>query len=74
VLLFSLAPAIDASELPPFVPNAEASQRGIWFGAGAGGPGGPAGPDDELCFSLHAEAARGYFERAGIVDSGFVAR
>jgi ADP-ribose pyrophosphatase YjhB (NUDIX family) len=71
VLLFSLAPAIDASLLPPFVPNPEASQRGIWFGAGAGSP---ADPDHELGFSLHAEAARGYFERAGIVDSGFVAR
>src|SRR3954462_10440950 len=52
VLLFSLAPAIDASAMPPFVPNPEASQRGICFGAGPGGPGGPAGPDDELCFSL----------------------
>jgi ADP-ribose pyrophosphatase YjhB (NUDIX family) len=68
VLLFSLAPAIDAGALPPFLPNAEVSQRGIWFGPGAGGL------DDELAFSLHAEAARGYFERAGVVGSGFVAR
>jgi hypothetical protein len=68
VLLFSLAPAIDASALPPFTPSAEASQRGLWFGRGAGGS------DDDLGFSLHAEAARGYFERAGIVDSGFIPR
>jgi ADP-ribose pyrophosphatase YjhB (NUDIX family) len=69
ILLFALAPAIQASALPPFEPNAEVSQRGIWFGAGTTG-----GPDDQLAFSLHAEAARGYFERAGIVDSGFVVR
>lgn len=68
VLLFSRAPAIDATALPPFTPNAEASQRGIWFGPGAGGP------DDELGFPLHAEAARRYFAQAGLHDSGFVAR
>jgi ADP-ribose pyrophosphatase YjhB (NUDIX family) len=68
VLLFSLAPAIDASALPPFTANLEASQRGVWFGPGAGGP------DDELGFSLHAEAARRYFARAGLVGSGFVPR
>jgi ADP-ribose pyrophosphatase YjhB (NUDIX family) len=70
VLLFSLAPAIDASALPPFIPNAEVSQRGIWFGPGAAGVDGP---DDHLGFPLHAEAARRYFERAGVVDSGFLA-
>ena len=68
VLLFSLAPAIDAAALPPFTPSAETSQRGVWFGAGG------AGPDDELGFSLHAEAARRYFARAGTRGSGFVAR
>lgn len=69
ILLFAIAPAIQASALPPFTPNAEVSQRGIWFGAATAG-----GPDDQLAFSLHAEAARGYFDRAGIVDSGFVER
>lgn len=68
VLLFSLAPAIDASALPPFIPSAEVSQRGIWFGPGAGGP------DDQLGFPLHAEAARAYFQRAGAAGSGFLAR
>lgn len=69
VLLFALAPAIDAAALPPFSPSAEASQRGIFFGAGTAG-----GPDDELGFPLHAEAARRYFARAGIRDAGFVPR
>lgn len=69
VLLFSLAPAVDASALPPFTPGAEASQRGVWFGPGTAG-----GPDDELAFPLHAEAARRYFARAGARGSGFVPR
>jgi ADP-ribose pyrophosphatase YjhB (NUDIX family) len=68
VLLFSLAPAIDASGLPPFTPNAEASQRGIWFGRARTG-----GTDDELAFPLHAEAAQRYFAQAGGSSSGFVA-
>jgi ADP-ribose pyrophosphatase YjhB (NUDIX family) len=69
VLLFSLAPGIDAAALPPFTPGAEASQRGVWFGAGTAG-----GPDDELGFSLHAEAARRYFAHVGLRGSGFVPR
>jgi ADP-ribose pyrophosphatase YjhB (NUDIX family) len=66
VLLFSLAPAIDASALPPFTPNAEASERGIYFGA--------AGTAEDLAFPLHSEAARRYFARNGGGDPGFVAR
>ncbi len=69
VLLFSVAPPIDASALPPFTPNPEASQRGIWFGAGTTG-----GPDDELGFPLHAEAARRYFAQSQGHGAGFVAR
>ncbi|HEX3476317.1 MAG TPA: NUDIX domain-containing protein [Kofleriaceae bacterium] len=69
VLLFSLAPAIDAAALPPFTASAETSQRGVWFGAGTAGE-----PDGELGFPLHAEAARRYFARAGSRDSGFVPR
>jgi ADP-ribose pyrophosphatase YjhB (NUDIX family) len=80
VLLFSLAPAIEASALPPFLPNAEASERGIWFGArDPGGIGGAAGDasgtaDHELAFPLHAEAARRYFARGRHAGAGFVAR
>jgi ADP-ribose pyrophosphatase YjhB (NUDIX family) len=59
VLLFAVAPAIDASALPPFSPSGEASERAIWFGAEAS----PQGSGEELAFPLHAEAARRYFER-----------
>ena len=58
VLLFSLAQPIAASELPPFVANEEASERGIIFG--------PDGLEDELAFPLHAEAARRYFAGLGV--------
>jgi ADP-ribose pyrophosphatase YjhB (NUDIX family) len=68
VLLFSVAPAIDAEQLPPFTPNPEASQRGIWFGPG------PDGPDHDLAFPLHTQAARRYFQRAGQASSGFLLR
>lgn len=57
ILLFSLAPALRANELPPFVPNDEASERGIIFG--------PEGVE-ELAFPLHAEAARRYFASRSI--------
>jgi ADP-ribose pyrophosphatase YjhB (NUDIX family) len=67
VLLFSLAPTVDASALPPFTANAEASERGIFFGA----PGSEA--DDDLAFPLHREAARRYFAQSGRSRVGFVA-
>jgi ADP-ribose pyrophosphatase YjhB (NUDIX family) len=69
VLLFSLAPAIEAAALPPFAPNAEATERGLFFGATDGG----GSDDDELGFPLHAEAARRYFAQGG-GGGGFVAR
>jgi ADP-ribose pyrophosphatase YjhB (NUDIX family) len=57
VLLFGVAPAIDASALPPFEANREASERGVVFG--------PAGLDEVFAFPLHAEAARRYFAARG---------
>lgn len=67
VLLFSQAPALRADELPPFVPNSEASERGIIFGPGV--------PGDELAFSLHAAAARRFFESVDVRGPlGFVPR
>lgn len=49
VLLFGLAPAM--TELPAFVPNTEASERGVLY----------AEQVSQLVFPLHAEAARRYF-------------
>ncbi|RSM77321.1 NUDIX domain-containing protein [Kibdelosporangium aridum] len=56
VLLFSLALEMQASDLPPFTPNSEASERGVIFG--------PRG----LAFSLHEEAALKYFGSDGPAD------
>jgi ADP-ribose pyrophosphatase YjhB (NUDIX family) len=53
VLLFGVAPPIDARALPPFAANAEASERGAIFGA------------QELAFPLHVEAVRRYFRGGG---------
>lgn len=58
VLLFALAPALRADELPPFVPNTEATERGIVFG--------PDGLEETLAFSRHAEAARRFFAARSI--------
>ncbi|HWU91442.1 MAG TPA: hypothetical protein VN253_29445, partial [Kofleriaceae bacterium] len=67
ILLFSLAPPLRVSDLPPFTPNSEASERGIVFG--------PDGLDDALAFPLHAEAARRYFAARSVHGRlGFVAR
>ncbi len=57
ILLFSLAPPRRVEDLPPFQPNAEASERGLVYG-----------PDgiDVLAFPLHAEAARRYFAARSI--------
>jgi ADP-ribose pyrophosphatase YjhB (NUDIX family) len=67
VLLFALAPALRADELPPFTPNTEASERGIVFG--------PEGLDEAIAFSRHAEAARRFFAARSIRGPlGFVPR
>jgi ADP-ribose pyrophosphatase YjhB (NUDIX family) len=64
VLLFALARELKASELSPFSPDSETSERGLVFGFG--------GLDDVFAFSLHAEAARRYFaERAIERPHGF---
>jgi ADP-ribose pyrophosphatase YjhB (NUDIX family) len=67
ILLFSLAPARTAASLPPFLPNTEATERGIIFG--------PDDADAVLAFSLHAEAARRFFAARSIRGpAGFTAR
>lgn len=67
VLLFSVAPVVERSALPPFAADGEASERGLVFG--------PAGLDDVFAFSLHAAAAKRYFEGRGVVGGhDFAAR
>lgn len=59
VLLFSLAPALDAATaLKPFVPSNETVDRGLVFG--------PDGLDALFAFDLHVEAIRRYFASRGI--------
>lgn len=49
VLLFASAPAINAEDMPPFVPNEEASERRVIFEC------------EPLAFPLHNEIASKYF-------------
>jgi ADP-ribose pyrophosphatase YjhB (NUDIX family) len=67
ILMFSLAPPLRATDLPPFAPNSEASERGILFDLdGAGEP---------LAFPLHIEAARRYLaSQPARAPLGFVPR
>lgn len=59
VLLFSLAPALEAATaLRPFQPPNETSERGLVFG--------PEGLDALFAFDLHVEAMRRYFSSRGI--------
>ena len=53
VLLFSVAPALESTELGAYTPNAETSERGLVFG--------PEGLDEIFAFPLHADAARRFF-------------
>lgn len=53
VLLFSVAPPLDAGALPPFRPGLEASERAVIFG--------PDGLEEIFAFPLHIEAARRWF-------------
>jgi len=62
VLMFGLTRPIDGARLPAFVPNSEASERGVIFGPGVAG--------DTLGFPLHAQAARRFFGADGAL--GFV--
>jgi len=67
VLLFSLAPVIPVSALPPFQTDSETSERGLVYG--------PDGLDEAFAFSLHVEAARRYFADRSIRGAhGFAAR
>lgn len=49
VLLFATAPVMDVADLPPFVPNDEASERKVIFAR------------EPLAFPLHDEVAAKYF-------------
>ena len=49
VLMFAAAPVIDVEDLPPFVPNDEASERKVIF------------EPEPLAFPLHDEVASKYF-------------
>lgn len=49
VLLFATAPAINAEDMPPFVPNEEASERKVIFDC------------EPLAFPLHNEVATKFF-------------
>jgi ADP-ribose pyrophosphatase YjhB (NUDIX family) len=49
VLMFATAPAINAEDMPPFVPNDEASERKVIF------------EREPLAFPLHNEVASKYF-------------
>ncbi|MGW6934991.1 NUDIX domain-containing protein [Lentzea sp. NPDC054927] len=53
VLMFATAPVIDIEDLPPFVPNDEASERKVIF------------EREPLAFPLHSDVARKYFSCEG---------
>ncbi|MDX8033966.1 NUDIX domain-containing protein [Lentzea sp. BCCO 10_0856] len=53
VLMFATAPAIDVEDMPPFVPNDEASERKVIF------------EREPLAFPLHSDVARKYFSCEG---------
>jgi ADP-ribose pyrophosphatase YjhB (NUDIX family) len=58
VLLFSVAAELSRSALPPFVPNAEASERGLVYG--------PRNLSEIFAFPLHARAAELFFSSIGV--------
>ena len=58
VLLFSVAPTLQLSDLTPFTPNAESEERGIILG--------PDGLEDIFAFPLHTQAARLWFAQQEI--------
>ena len=53
VLLFGVAPMLEATTLPAFTPNHESTERGLVFG--------PHGLADIFAFPLHVEAATRFF-------------
>lgn len=65
VLLFSIAAPMKVSELGPYTPDKETSERGLVFG--------PGGLDEVFAFPLHAEAARRFFADRSITgEHGYV--
>lgn len=58
ILLFSAAPPIDASRMPPPLVNAETSERGIVFG--------PRGLEEVFAFPLHVHVAQRWFAAMGV--------
>lgn len=67
LLLFSIAPPMPVAALPPYVRDAETSERGLVFG--------PGGLDDVFAFPTHIEAARRYFSDRGVTgDHDFTPR
>ena len=58
LLLFSIAPPQPVSALPPYVHDAETSERGLVYG--------PGGLDEVFAFPLHIAAAQRYFEGRGV--------
>jgi ADP-ribose pyrophosphatase YjhB (NUDIX family) len=67
ILLFGVAPPLQAAELPAFTSDSETSERGVIFG--------PDGLDEVFAFALHAEAARRYFTARGVTGPhAFTAR
>jgi ADP-ribose pyrophosphatase YjhB (NUDIX family) len=61
VLLFSTAPALDASTLGPYEGDKETLERGLVFG--------PGGLDEVFAFPLHVEAARRFFAERGLTGA-----
>jgi ADP-ribose pyrophosphatase YjhB (NUDIX family) len=61
VLLFSIAPALDADALGAYEGDAETLERGLVFG--------PGGLDEVFAFPLHAEAARRFFAERGLTGA-----
>ena len=61
VLLFSVAPRLDASALGPCEGNAETLERGLVFG--------PDGLDEAFAFPLHVEAARRFFAERSVTGA-----
>lgn len=59
VLLFSIAPTVDAKAIEAFAPDHETLERGLVFG--------PEGLAAIFAFPLHVAAAKRFFEARGIV-------
>ncbi len=61
VLLFSVAPPLDAAALGPYEGDSETLERGLVFG--------PDGLDEVFAFPLHVEAARRFFAERSLTGA-----